>query len=83
MSSDQVLSVITGACLKCKHLLCKSDLLGAEVLCRKGYSSPHIKDRSKWIGVCDYLDYDDASVADWNNRFGFCRVHARERLAVI
>jgi hypothetical protein len=71
------LTTITGACLKCRHMTCKSDLLGAGAYCRKDYERPHIKDRAKYVGACDHLDYDDESVAKWDSRLAFCRAHAR------
>jgi len=74
------LEIITGGCLKCRNLVTKSDLLGADVYCKKGYSRPHLKEPSKYAGHCDYLDYDDASCAKWGDRLAFCRQHARERL---
>lgn len=76
------LEIITGGCLKCLFIKTKSDLLGADVYCKKGYSRPHIKEPDKHVGHCDYLDYDYASCADFDKRLKFCREHARERLVL-
>ena len=73
---------ITGGCLKCRFLKIVSSLLEREVYCQKDYEYPHIKDRSKYVGHCDHLDYDDKSCARWDKRLAFCRSHARDRLVL-
>jgi hypothetical protein len=77
------LNTITGGCLKCKHLRCKANLLESDVYCAIDYEFPHIKEPKKWVGHCDYLDYDEKTCAAWHDRLQFCRQHARERLTVI
>ena len=73
---------ITSGCLKCRFISLKATLLEVDVYCRKDYEYPHIKDRSKWVGHCDYLDYDDESCSKFNSNLAFCRANARERLAL-
>lgn len=74
------LTKITGGCLKCKFLRLIESLIEHEVYCAKNYEYPQIKDKTKWVGHCDYLDYDEISCAEWDKRLAFCRTHVRERL---
>ncbi len=76
------LETITSGCLKCKFIRCEKDLQGPEVYCKKNYSRPHIKEPDKYIGHCDHLDYDDASVAKHDENKRFCKENARERLVL-
>lgn len=73
---------ITSGCLKCKFIALKSTLLESDAYCRKDYEYPHIKDRSKWVGHCDHLDYDEESCSKFNYNLAFCRANARERLVL-
>ena len=76
------LITITGGCLKCRFLKIIESLIESEACCAKDYEYPHIKDRTKWVGHCDHLDYDEKSCAEWDKRLAFCRAHARERLVL-
>lgn len=75
------LTQITGGCLKCRYLRIKNNLFESDVYCKKGYEYPHIADRSKWVGHCDHLDYDDDSCAKWGDNLALCRKIAPERLS--
>lgn len=73
---------ITSGCLKCKFIALKLTLLESDAYCRKDYEYPHIKDRAKWVGHCDHLDYDEESCGKFNENLAFCRANARERLVL-